>query len=165
GLLRGIIFHAVIERIRKLPLGSGELDRLLDMASAREGRRYTKTEVTAAVKEVRPVILNVIADHRLTKYFSDNAVSELGIFSDRYQNLTGRIDRIYLGEEIEVIDFKTNLISGDAELGRLVEAYGEQVDAYCATVREIFPGMSVRGYLYFTGAADSKRLVQVGRKT
>ena len=165
GLLRGIIFHAVIERIRKLPLGSGELDRLLDMASAREGRRYTKTEVTAAVKEARPVILNVIADHRLAKYFSDNAVSELGIFSDRYQNLTGRIDRIYLGEEIEVIDFKTNLISGDAELGRLVEAYGEQVDAYCATVREIFPGMSVRGYLYFTGAADSKRLVQVGRKT
>ena len=165
GLLRGIIFHAVIERIRKLPLGSGELNRLLDMASAREGGRYTEQEVTAAVKEVRPMILNVIADHRLTKYFSDKAVSELGIFSVRYQNLTGRIDRIYLGEEIEVIDFKTNPINGDAELGRLVEAYGEQVDAYCATVREIFPGRSVRGYLYFTGAADSKRLVQVGRKS
>jgi ATP-dependent exoDNAse (exonuclease V) beta subunit len=63
-----------------------------------------------------------------------------------------------------VVDFKTNPIDGDAELGRLVEAYGEQVGAYCATVREIFPGRSVRGYLYFTGAADFKRLVQVGRK-
>ena len=165
GLLRGILFHAVIERIKKLPLGSGDLDRLLATAAAREGRGYTKEEVTAALGDVRPMVLNVTSDPRLGKYFSDRAAGELSIFSERYQNLIGRIDRIYLGDEIEVIDFKTNPTHGDAELERLVGAYGEQVDAYCSVVAEIFPDRKVRGYLYFTDAAESRRLVEVGRKT
>jgi ATP-dependent exoDNAse (exonuclease V) beta subunit len=161
GLLRGLIFHAVIEMIQGLPLNGEELERLLRIAASREGRGYTGEEVASAVKEVRPMVLNVIADQRLEKYFYDRAMSELNIFSSQYQNLLGRIDRIHLGEEIDVIDFKTNPVNSGEELEKLSEMYGEQVASYCSTLSHIFPGKKVHGYLYFTGASPDERLVQV----
>ncbi len=161
GLLRGLIFHAVIELVRELPLSGEELDRLLRIAASREGHGYTEEEVSAAVKEVRPVVLNVIADRRLEKYFCNRAMSELNIFSSQYQNLLGRIDRIHLGEEIDVIDFKTNPVRSDEELEKLSDMYGEQVASYCTALSHIFPGKKVHGHLYFTGASPDERLVQV----
>jgi ATP-dependent exoDNAse (exonuclease V) beta subunit len=162
GLLRGILFHAVIERIMELPIGSDDLNRLFAAAAAREGRGYTKDELAAALDDVRPMIMSVVSDPDLKKYFSRKAAAELSIFSKKYQNLIGRIDRIYLGDVIEVLDFKTNPIQDDAELKRLTESYGEQVAAYCSVIAEIFPDRMIRGYLYFTGAAESRRLVEVG---
>jgi ATP-dependent exoDNAse (exonuclease V) beta subunit len=165
GLLRGTLFHAVIERIMSLPLAKGEIDSLLAAAAAREAKGYAKDEVRKAMESVRSMVVNVTSDSNLKKYFTDKAAGELNVFSERYQNLVGRIDRIYLGDEIDVIDFKTNPIRGDEELERLIEVYREQVDAYCSIVAEIFPDRKVRGYLYFTDAAESRRLVELGRKT
>ena len=164
GLLRGLLFHAVMEGIKRLPIQERDLDRLLEAASVRESRGYAKQELAAAREEVKPMILNVIADPGLAKYFSDNALSELSIVSDRYQNLVGRIDRVYMGEHIEVIDFKTNPVQDDDELKRFAGIYGKQVDTYCSVLEEIYPDRNVRGYLYFAEAAESKRLVEVERK-
>jgi exodeoxyribonuclease V beta subunit len=165
GLIRGTLFHAVIERINDLPLNEEQLETLLAVSASREGRGYTKEELASAIRDVRPMVLNVIADPDLAKYFSDRATAELSIVSDRYQNLLGRIDRIYMGKEIEVIDFKTNPVQDDSEHERLVESYREQIDAYCSVLAEIYPNRQVHGYLYFTGAVESKRMVEVWRKT
>jgi len=161
GLLKGLIFHRAIEKIKRLPVDEQTIEKMLRAAAAQEGSEYTGFERNTALDPARDTVLKVIADERLAKYFSRGAYSELIIFSERFQNLVGRIDRMVIGSEIEVIDFKTNAVEHDAQLHQLVELYTDQVTLYCSTVSKVFPGKPVRGYLYFTEADYEKRFVSV----
>lgn len=161
GMLRGLLVHSVLEQIRRLPVDDEMLERMLRIALAREGRTYTRVEREGAVESVRQVIKDVVTDPRLEKYFSESAFSEVGILSTGFQNLLGRIDRIYIDEQIGVIDFKTNPVTTAEELNLLTDKLEEQVVAYCLAAEEIFSGKWVRGYLYFTSATYEQRLVQV----
>ncbi len=62
---------------------------------------------------------------------------------------------------MEVIDFKTNRVSGDSNLDALVKHYRNQVASYCQSLNNIYPNKPVRGYLYFTDVEYDRRLVSV----
>jgi exodeoxyribonuclease V beta subunit len=159
GLLKGTLVHGAIEMIRALPVDEETLERNMRSVACREGQDYTNAEKKEAMGEAKKTLLNVIADQRLAKYFINRAVGELTIFSEKFQNLLGRIDRIYIGEEIEIIDFKTNPVEGPQELIELIGHYREQVDTYCSVLSSIYTKRRVRGFLYFTEVDYGRRLV------
>ncbi len=159
GLLKGTIVHGAIEMIRALPVDEETLEHYLQIVSCREGRDFTNAEKKEALGEAKTTLLNIVADRRLAKYFNKRAIGELTIFSDKFQNFLGRIDRIYIGEEIEIIDFKTNPVEGSQELIELIGHYREQVDTYCSVLARIYPKRRVRGFLYFTEVDYGRRLV------
>jgi ATP-dependent exoDNAse (exonuclease V) beta subunit len=154
GLLKGTLVHGAIEMIRALPVDEETLERNMRSVACREN-----AEKKEAMGEAKKTLLNVIADQRLAKYFINRAVGELTIFSEKFQNLLGRIDRIYIGEEIEIIDFKTNPVEGPQELIELIGHYREQVDTYCSVLSSIYTKRRVRGFLYFTEVDYGRRLV------
>lgn len=161
GLLKGLIFHRALEMIKLLPVDPTAFDDILRKAVALEGSEYTKSEREEAVKAARISISNAVADKRITKYFSEKAVAEAVSISLSYNNFIGRIDRIRIDREVEVIDFKTNRISGDSHLDDLVKHYRNQVVSYCQSLNNIYPDKPVRGYLYFTDVEYDRRLVSV----
>ena len=110
GRLKGLIFHRALDNIQKLPLGDYHLDQILKMSVSIEGLGYARKETEAALEGARISISNTIADRRIQKYFGKNAVSETFSVSRHYLNYIGRIDRVWMGKEIEIIDFKTNKI-------------------------------------------------------
>ncbi len=113
------------------------------------------------MKAARISISNAIADKRIAKYFSEKAIVEAVSLSMGYNNFIGRIDRIWIDREVEVIDFKTNRVSGDSNLDALVKYYRNQVASYCQSLNNIYPNKPVRGYLYFTDVEYDRRLVSV----
>lgn len=161
GLLKGLIFHRSLEMIKRLPVAPKALDDILRRALALEGSKYTKSEREEAVKAARVSISNAVADKRITKYFSEKAVAEAVSLSLSYKNFIGRIDRIRIDRDVEVIDFKTNRVSGDSHLDDLVKHYRNQVVSYCQSLNNIYPDKPVRGYLYFTEVEYDRRLVSV----
>ena len=121
GMLKGLIFHRALEMIKSLPVDSKVFDVILRRALALEGSKYTKSEREEALKAARISISNAIADKRIAKYFSEKAIVEAVSLSMGYNNFIGRIDRIRIDREVEVIDFKTNRVSGDSNLDALVK--------------------------------------------
>ena len=161
GMLKGLIFHRALEMIKSLPVDSKVFDVILRRALALEGSKYTKSEREEALKAARISISNAIADKRIAKYFSEKAIVEAVSLSMGYNNFIGRIDRIWIDREVEVIDFKTNRVSGDSNLDALVKHYRNQVASYCQSLNNIYPNKPVRGYLYFTDVEYDRRLVSV----
>jgi ATP-dependent exoDNAse (exonuclease V) beta subunit len=161
GLLRGLLFHAVVERIRALPVGDEELERRIAAALFRVGGQYSLDERTAAKAWALPAVRNTVADPRLGIYFNIGAFSETILLSRRYQNFLARIDRLLVGDEVSVLDFKTNAVENEETLVRLSDVYREQVRTYCDALAESFPERPVKGFLYFTEVPHEQRLIQV----
>jgi len=73
----------------------------------------------------------------------------------------GAIDRLVRrGNRVDVIDYKSNRLEGDApriaaEIARLSAHYAPQLAAYRAAVAELFPGCAVAASLLFTHARDA----------
>lgn len=161
GLLKGLIFHRAVENIRYLPIGEDHIERILKMALAFEGENHTQVEREQALKSARASLVNTITDTRVIKFFSDVTLSEALTISRDYPNFIGRIDKILIGNEIEVVDFKTNRVRDKADLEELVVLYKDQVVTYCGALKSIYPNKKVRGFLYFTDAQYPLRLVSV----
>jgi ATP-dependent exoDNAse (exonuclease V) beta subunit len=156
----------VLQQIGKQPPGGREVERMLRIAVSREGRAYTAGERKAVVIEARRRIEAVIRDPRLERFFGQEGHAETNVFSHRYGNILGRIDRLFIGRRVgrrvvEVLDFKTHPVNGADELESLIGGLRHQVEEYCSALEEIFTRRPVRGYLYFTEAPYEARLVQV----
>ncbi len=161
GQLKGLIFHRALEEIRVPVADEKAISDILEKALAHEGMPYTQRERMKAFEDAKVSLLNVITDERLEKYFSAHAFCEVSSLSAGYVNLLGRIDRIWMSDEIEVIDFKTNELSSKEELNSLIRKYKEQVKAYCISLTKIYPARPVKGFLYFTDAELNDRYVSV----
>lgn len=163
GLLRGLVFHRALERIERLPVDERTLINLLNRAVSLEGSMYNKEERKKALEGAKVSLLNLLEDERMKRYFCPKAVSEVETFSTGFANLLGRIDRILLGQEIEVVDFKTDALGGNIRIDALVDNYRRQVITYCTTIGKVFPQKRIFGFLYFTNAEYEERIVEVYR--
>jgi len=161
GRLKGLIFHGAIENIKKIPVTNDDLKAFLSHALVIEGIDFTRDEREEALRLAYNSLLNTINDSRLNRFFSKMSKSEVDTFSTEYPLLLGRIDRIYIGERVEIVDFKTNLIRDKSHLNELVKYYSGQVESYCKSISEIYSDRSVNGYLYFTDAPLEDRIVSV----
>jgi exodeoxyribonuclease V beta subunit len=161
GLLKGLIFHSAVEMIKKLPVDSEEVDEFLTKALALDGTGFTRSERVKAFDLAKKSLINTVTDKRIEKYFNDKSFRETITLSKRYVNFFGRIDRLVMGDEIEVLDFKTNRINTEEKLNKLTRHYRTQIDTYCRSLMNVYPGKPVKGYLYFTDAEYDSRLVQV----
>jgi len=161
-LLAGLVVHRALEMLRPAPAGAvrdpdGGLEALVDRALAGEGARFTSRERRGVRERAVSTLREILADPRLARFLGPESRAELGVVSEGYPNLLGRIDRVLFGEVIEVLDFKTAEAGEEGGPPR----YREQVHSYCAVLQRIFPSREVRGYLYFTEAAYEHRLVRV----
>ena len=161
GLLKGLVFHRAAEMIRKLPVDSEEIDELLANALSFEGSSFTRSERKKAVDLARVSLVNTVTDKRMDKYFSKKSSSEIITLSKSYRNFVRRIDKLLIGSEIEVLDFKTNRAGTDKDLDKLTRYYSSQIEAYCRSLMKLHPGLSVSGYLYFTDAVYDRRFARV----
>jgi len=78
--------------------------------------------------------------------------------------VSGVIDRLVLrwrgGAVVgaDVIDYKTDSVSGEGEVAERVAYYGPQVRAYCGAVERMFGVGGVRGVLVFVGSGEAAAL-------
>jgi ATP-dependent exoDNAse (exonuclease V) beta subunit len=161
GLLKGLVFHRAADMIKRLPLGSEEIDELLVNALSFEGSGFTRSERKRAVELARVSLMNTVTDKRLEKYFGNKSYNEINTLSRSYRNFVRRIDKLLIGNEIEILDFKTNRVGTEEDLVKLTGHYSSQIDTYCRSLMKLYPGLSVSGYLYFTDAEYDRRLVRV----
>ncbi len=129
---------------RALPLGFGERAR-------EEWARLLQSEAWTAINDVRWTRL-----------------AELGVFAplDAHGWIDGVVDLVLHDartNELWVVDWKTNRKKGseslDAFLGRLVNEYTPQLEAYGSCLRAFFPGASIT-LLVYSSAAGKWRAVQ-----
>lgn len=161
GKLRGILVHSALEEIRYLPVCEELLFYLLRKAISKEAGGFSREEKRLAFERAIVSLRSIVDDERLVGYFQEGAVPEVNILSKRYQNLIGRVDRVILGESVELLDFKTDTIFSDKHLRALVLQYEAQLQTYSDVFRDIFPDRKIIGSLYFTEVEYSKRLVTI----
>lgn len=161
GILKGLIFHRAIKIMDQFPLDEEELQDVILRAASFEDSPYTSDEREKVVEGARVSLLNALADPRLEKYFSNKGIGELNFFSLKYPSTLGRLDRVYINEEVEIIDFKTDEITDKVKLEEMVQIYKEQINNYCLSFERIYPQKPIKGYLYFTDARFEDRLVLV----
>jgi ATP-dependent exoDNAse (exonuclease V) beta subunit len=159
--LKGLLVHKALELMREIPANEGLLKLLLGRAMARVGSRYTRREMESAFEKAQRSLRNLISDERMAVYFSEGAAREVVFVSGGYGRGMGRIDRALFGDEIRVVDFKTNETGGPVRMKELVSLYRGQVEAYCDALSRIFPGKTVKGSLCFTDASPEGRFVTV----
>jgi PD-(D/E)XK nuclease superfamily len=159
--LKGLLVHKVLESVREPPSDERSVESLLGRAVSRLGTRYTRVERESAARQAELSLRRVFSDGRMAVYFSKGAAREVVFVSGGYGRGMGRIDRAVFGEEIRVVDFKTNECGGTGRLRELVSLYRGQVKAYCQALERIFPEKTVTGALYFTEAPYEERLVSV----
>jgi ATP-dependent exoDNAse (exonuclease V) beta subunit len=163
GRLKGLLFHKALEISKSLP-SSDEIEELLDKAMTQVGSDYTTEERGSAKPRARCSLLNAVADSRLERYFTQEAMAEVEILSGQYPNLIGRADRVVVGDIVSVVDFKTDETDKGRDLERLVRGYAQQVEGYCRSFANLYPGRRIEGWLYFTDAPLEGRLVKVYEK-
>jgi len=151
GTLKGLLFHHCIEEFCDFPL----------QALALEGKKYTENERKVALEAVRESLGVTLKDRRIEKFFKNGSFKEVVSISTFYRNYIGRIDRMIIGERIEIIDFKTNAVQNGGHLKVLIRYYSGQVLSYCRALAIQFPEKEIHGYLYFTDAPYESRFVEV----
>lgn len=163
GRLKGLLFHKALEISKSLP-SSDRIEELLDRAMTQVGSDYTTEERGSAKPRARCSLLNAVADSRLERYFTPGAMAEVETLSGQYPNLMGRADRVVVGETVSVVDFKTDEPGSGRDLERLIRGYAPQVEGYCSSFANLFPGRRIEGWLYFADAPIEDRLVKVYEK-
>ena len=164
-LLKGLVVHKALEMIgdvASVPVRTDEdLDLLLRKAMAQVGGRSTRGERERAFGEALASLRNALADDRIANFFWSGALREVVSLSRTYANGVGRIDRVLVGEAVEVVDFKTDTVRGTQRLNELTRLYRGQVGSYCRSLEIVYPGRAVRGILYFTDAPYGGRIAEV----
>jgi len=161
GLLTGLVFHRAMDSITHLPIDEVGFDRILRSALAFEGVPYTEAERKQALEAARKSLYYAITDRRIEKFFGYRAWSEALFLSRDQPNFIGRIDRVFVDDGVEVLDFKTNQVWGRPHLEQLISLYRNQVISYCRSLASIYPHRKVKGFLYFTDADYKSRIVPV----
>jgi ATP-dependent helicase/nuclease subunit A len=95
---------------------------------------------------------SLLATPRLSRFFDSRqftrALNEVAYTAEAGD--VRRIDRLVeFEDEVWVLDYKTGERAGDTALA---QQYRAQLGEYCAAVRAIYPGRTVRGLLVFGGA-------------
>ena len=80
------------------------------------------------------------------------------------ERITGSIDRLVLRPgRVDIVDYKTNRLVGEAHIKALIEHYQPQLATYREAVQSFYPDREVRTWLLFTdpGFTDADKFVEV----
>jgi ATP-dependent helicase/nuclease subunit A len=151
--LRGRLIHRLLQSLPELPLE--------DRAAAAE--RFLARPVHGLAPDARASIaaetLAVLAEPEFAPIFGPGSRAEVpvvGLIGNRA--LSGQIDRIVVTEDaVLVVDYKT-LRPAPASEADVPTIYLDQLAAYVAAIKAIYPGHRVRAALLWT---DGPRLMPV----
>ncbi|WP_207477775.1 double-strand break repair helicase AddA [Arenibaculum pallidiluteum] len=144
--LRGTLVHRLLQTLPELE------------APAREqaARRYLSRPAHRLAAEQQDEIaletLAVLADPRFAPYFGPGSRAEVPVVGVVGQDrvIAGQVDRLLVTEdEVWILDYKTNRPAPMAEED-VSPAYLQQMAAYRAALRRIYPGRDVRCALIWT---------------
>ncbi len=139
---RGSLIHALFERLPPVP--SAERARAADRWLAQAagiGEAARRAEIVAAA-------LRVIDDPAHAALFGPDSLAEAPIAATIEGGLvvSGKVDRLLVGDTIRVIDFKTGRRVPDAP----PDYHLRQMAGYVAALKVIFPGRPVEASLLYT---------------
>lgn len=143
--LRGVLIHALLERLPAVPVG------------AREGRAqsWLARQSAELSDEDRAEILDrtlaVLAEPGFADIFGPNALAEIPLAATvEGQVVAGTADRLLVTpEKVTVVDFKTAR-RPPARLEEVPESTLRQMAAYVAALEAIYPGRSVEAAVLYT---------------
>ena len=155
--LRGVLVHALLERLPSVPAA-----RRLQAALA-----YLAARAPSLAPDRRDRIaadaLGVLVDRRLAALFGPGSgprprsPGACGSVARRWP-VSGRIDRLAIGEGATLVaEYKTGAPPGD---GPVPEPYAAQLALYRALLREIDPARPVRAFLIWTAGPTVRELTQ-----
>lgn len=158
--LRGRIIHALLQHLPGLD--RDRQGRLAQDFVALRGAALDPAVRADVVEET----LKILADETFAPLFAPGSLAEVPVAAwlDRDPEIgpplaiSGQIDRLaILDDAILIVDYKTNRPSPQREAD-VADAYKAQLAAYRATIRRMFPGLTVRAALLWT---DTPRLMEL----
>ncbi|MBV9329995.1 MAG: PD-(D/E)XK nuclease family protein [Alphaproteobacteria bacterium] len=144
GRARGVLVHALLARLA----GVSPSDR---DAAARDFLAAKMKDATEAA-QIASETLQVLADPRFASAFGPDSRAEVDLAADLPEvgvKVSGRIDRLLIGDEILAIDFKTDARIPERP-SSIPLTYVSQMALYRAALSKIFPGRPVTCALLWT---------------
>ena len=162
--LIGLVFHRTISMIRVPKSIKGKsFSNLIKSSLDAEAMRFTMEERERAIEKVNLLIAECLKDDRISRFLSEDSLSEVDMYLkiNEREACGIRLDRILFGEPVEFIDFKTTVISGEEDIRKYIELYGNQLKKYYSALKTMYPDREVKGYIYFPDAPYELRLVEM----
>ncbi len=139
---RGVLLHGLFERLPALPSDRRAAAAHLWLAA----HSVPEAEQAALIGSV----CAIIGDPRFAQLFSGEALIEApiaGVVGET--TVAGTVDRLLIGETIEVVDYKTGR-RVPATPDAIPDYHLKQMSAYRDVLRAIFPGRIVQASLLYT---------------
>lgn len=154
GRTRGILIHALLDRLTREPAASDE-----DLLAA-AGATVDPDEAAACLAEARRVIAAPRLRHLFDPASCEQAWNEVPLlYPQDGIAVHGVIDRLVLtADTVFVIDYKSHRHAEPGQLRDLAERYRPQLAYYVAGVRRLWPERQVRALLLFTACAEAVEL-------
>jgi len=162
--LIGLVFHRTISMIRVPKSIKGKsFSNLIKSSLDAEAMRFTMEERERAIEKVNLLIAECLKDDRISRFLSEDSLSEVDMYLkiNEREACGIRLDRLLFGESVEFIDFKTTVISGEEDIRKYIELYGDQMKKYYSALKAMYPDRGVKGYIYFPDAPYELRLVEM----
>ncbi|SFP06914.1 double-strand break repair helicase AddA [Qipengyuania nanhaisediminis] len=142
---RGVLIHALLERLPEVPQGEREA-RALDWL-ARQAPELTETERREMYERARAVL----DTPEFASIFGPDALAEIPLAATvQGQVVMGTADRLLVtAEKVIVVDFKTAR-RPPASLDAVPETTMRQMAAYVAALEAIYPGRAVEAAVLYT---------------
>ncbi|MXO95972.1 double-strand break repair helicase AddA [Erythrobacter aquimaris] len=142
---RGVLIHALLERLPEVPQGEREA-RALDWL-ARQTPELAETERREMYERARAVL----DTPEFTSIFGPDALAEIPLAATvQGQVVMGTADRLLVtAEKVTVVDFKTAR-RPPASLDAVPETTMRQMAAYVAALEAIYPGRAVEAAVLYT---------------
>ncbi len=152
GALFGTHLHLLLETLPDLP------------AADREGAAWQILRNAGDCSDPEAVVsqaMRVLQTHALAPLFADDALREVPVFFEipGLGPFSGRIDVLLVGDDITVVDFKSNA-NPPPTAAQTPEAYLRQMGAYRAAVAQIWPDKPVKTAICWTHNADLMEIPQ-----
>ena len=143
--LRGTLIHKLLERLPDVPQdGRSELVRNW---LARHGEEFTVQER----EEIGEQAISLLEEARFADLFGENSLAEVpfsAIVEGRV--VIGTVDRLVLTDDcVRIVDYKTTR-RPPSDLSEIPEATIEQMAAYAAALKAIYPDRAIEVYLVYT---------------
>jgi ATP-dependent helicase/nuclease subunit A len=148
---RGNLVHELLQYIADLPAPQRR------QAAAHISEPYRRILSEAVIDEAIGEVLRLLDDARFSFLFDGEALREVPIagnvsFSGKTVAVSGQIDRLCIGDELWVVDYKSNR-SYPGNTGDIPAAYIRQMALYRTLLSDIYPYKIIRCALLWTHAA------------
>ncbi len=153
-LLRGMLAHRLLQSLPDIPASRRE--KVAGEFLSRRGKRLSPDQRAALVKEV----LGLVENKDFAELFTPGSRAEVPIVGKLGEGLqvSGQVDRLSVTkDQVLIADFKTNR-TPPRRIEEIPRAYVEQLAAYRAVLKKLYPDKLVRAALIWTEVPDLMEL-------